>query len=147
MSPHYKLLTEVRAYLIRRSEDMKVRNIPEQLLQYYDAENGFAVIFLDSSIDRGLTDQHFVFDSGARLCFGLTVTTDRQHSSLISFRFHYTAPEKFGIPFLRFELSANSHTDPLSEPLCHIHPGVADIRIPIDLHDPFAVLDRIFFRD
>jgi hypothetical protein len=43
------------------------------------------------------------------------------------------------------DLNKATDQNPLSEPRCHLHPGLEDARIPISLHDPFEILDRIFF--
>jgi hypothetical protein len=145
LSPAWKLLNEIRAYLIRRSEEIQVQNVPEKLLKYYDDKKGSASISMGPSFDKGNDEGQFVFDSGARLSFGLTVAFDNQHSRLHSFRFHYRAGDALGVPFIRFELRGGAHDNPLFEPRCHVHPGLEQVRIPIDIHDPIDILDRIFF--
>src|SRR5271169_3296498 len=70
--PH-EVLSEIRAYLLRRSGEMNnAKNNPIQSLKLKET-NGAAVIVLGPTIDNGPTPEHFKFDSGARLSFGLTL--------------------------------------------------------------------------
>jgi len=142
--PPHRVFSEIRAYLFRRSEEMDARNNPTQLLKLRQA-NGIALIALGPTIDKGPSPEHFQFDSGARLSFGLTLRELDRGSQLVSFRYHYHLPESRSPEFFRFDLNEKPHEDPLSEPRCHLHPGLEDVRIPLPLHDPFDVLDRIFF--
>ena len=123
---------------------MNVRNNPFQLLKLYPS-SGFAQIDLGPTIDKGSTADHFRFDSGARLCFGLTLREVERGSQIIASRYHYRLPDGHSSKFLRFDLSDEPHLDPLVEPRCHLHPGIADVRIPFSIHHPIEVLDRIFF--
>ena len=144
LGPPRAVLTEIRTYLIRRSEVMKTKNNPIQLLRFRQ-ENLVALIVLGPTIDRGPTDQHFNFDSGARLSFGLTLRVVDDGSRLVSFRYHYVLPAGGSPKYIRFDLNDAPHVDPLLEPRCHLHPGLDDARIPFAPRHPIEVLDRIFF--
>lgn len=141
--PH-EVFTEIRAYLWRRSEEMDTRNNPYQLLKLRET-NSVAFIALGPPMDKGATAEHFHFDSGARLSFGLTLREVNRGSQLVSFRYHYQLPAASSPEYLRFELNEASHADPLVEPRCHLHPGLEDVRIPFPLHHPLEILDRVFF--
>jgi hypothetical protein len=141
--PH-KLFSEIRAFLLRRSEEMDTKNNPIQHLKFTE-NNGVAWIALGPQIDKGSTPQHFHFDSGARLSFGLTVRELDGGSQLVAFRFNYHRSEARTPEYFRFDLNKAPHEDPLSEPRCHLHPGLDELRIPISMHDPIEILDRIFF--
>lgn len=142
--PPRKVLSDIRAYLLRRSEDMNTRNNPIQLLKF-SKSNEVASIALGPEIDKGPTPEHFHFDSGARLSFGLTLRERDRGAQLVSFRYHYQLPPAQSPEYIRFDLNEAQHSDPLSEPRCHLHPGLEDLRVPMSLHDPFEILDRIFF--
>jgi hypothetical protein len=144
LDPPHKVLSQIRAYLLRRSEKIKTRNNPIQLLRFY-SEADFAQIDLGPSIDKGSTPLHFHFDSGARLSFGLTLREVDGRSQIVSFRYHYAYPDGQSPQYLRFDLNQAPHTDPLTEPRCHFHPGIDDVRIPFSVHNPIEILDRIFF--
>lgn len=139
------VFSEIRAYLFRRSEEMKTRNNPYRLLKLLPDANGVASIELGPTIDKGPTSEHFCFDSGARLSFGLTLRARDRGSQLVSFRYHYQPPASRSPEYFRFDLNESPHQDPLLEPRCHLHPGLEGVRIPVSLHDPFEILDRIFF--
>jgi hypothetical protein len=96
-------------------------------------------------MDKGPTPQHFHFDSGARLSFGLTLRGVDRGSQIVSFRYHFVFPDGRSPQFLRFDLNDAPRTDPLAEPRCHLHPGLKDVRLPFPLHNPIEILDRIFF--
>lgn len=142
--PH-QVLSQIRAYLIRRSEEINTHNNAIQLLRLRKEGHGLAYIALGPTIDNGPTGSHFYFDSGARLSFGLTLREIGKKSELVSFRFHYERSEGHSPRFFRFDLNEKLHPDPLSEPRCHLHPGLDTVRIPFSLYDPIAVLDQIFF--
>jgi hypothetical protein len=139
-----KVFSDIRAYLGRRSQEMDTRNDPYGLLKLFE-DNSRALIVLGPTIDKGPTPQHFHFDSGARLSFGLTLRERDDGAQLVSFRYHYQLPAARSPEYFRFDLNEAQHEDPLSEPRCHLHPGLEGVRIPISLHDPFDILDRIFF--
>jgi hypothetical protein len=144
LDPPSRVFTEIRAYLQRRSDEMNVRNNPIQLLRLYPAK-GLAQIDLGPTIDKGATEGHFRFDSGARLCFGITLRQVDRGSQIVAFRYHYEFPDGRAPKFLRFDLNDDPHSDPLLEPRCHLHPGIDDVRIPFSVHHPIEILDRIFF--
>jgi hypothetical protein len=144
LDPPRKVLTQIRAYLLRRSEEMKTKNNPIQLLKFFE-ENNFAQIDLGPSIDKGPAAGHFHFDSGARLSFGLTLREANGESQVLAFRYHYKFTDGHAPQYLRFDLNEAPHTDPLVEPRCHLHPGIDDVRIPFSVHNPIEILDRIFF--
>ena len=107
--------------------------------------HGLVSIYLGPGIDKGPTTDHFVFDSGAHLSFWLTVRETGSGFSLVAYRFHYSSPAGSSPAFLRFDLNRQAHNDPLTEPRCHLHPGLDDVRLPLPVLDPLEVLDRIFF--
>jgi hypothetical protein len=140
----YEVFSEIRAYLLRRSSEMITRNNPIQLLKLREA-GGAALIVLGPTIDKGPTPDHFHFDSGARLSFGLTLREVHRQSQLVSFRYHYQLPAARAPQYLRFDLNDAPLEDPLAEPRCHLHPGLENVRIPLSLHHPMEILDQIFF--
>jgi hypothetical protein len=139
-----QLFTQIRAYLQRRTDGMNVRNNPHRLLRLYPS-NGFAQIDLGPTIDKGPTPEHFSFDSGARLSFGLTLREVEDGSQVVSYRYHFVFPDGQSPQYLRFDMRDAPHPDPLIEPRCHLHPGIDDVRIPFSVHHPIEILDRIFF--
>jgi len=143
--PPYRVLSQIRAYLIRRSEEMETANNAIKLLKYHDDGHGMALIVLGPTFDKGPTPAHFHFDSGARLSFALTLREQGHASELVASRFHYQLPEGSSPEYFRFDLNETLHEDPLFEPCCHLHPGLEDVRIPVSLHDPIEILDQIFF--
>ena len=138
------LFSEIRAYLYRRSDEIYTKNEPHGLVQLFNA-NGSADITLGPMIDKGDTPEHFHFDSGARLSFALTLRQRERGWQLLTFRYHYQLPASRSPEYIRFDLNKATDPNPLSEPRCHLHPGLEEVRIPIPLHDPFEILDRIFF--
>jgi len=143
--PPHRVLSQIRAYLIRRSEEMETSNNAIKLLKFRQDAHGIALIVLGPTFDKGPTPGHFHFDSGARLSFALTLRERGHSSELVAFRFHYQLPEGSSPEYLRFDLNETLHDDALAEPRCHLHPGLEDVRIPLSLHDPIAILDQIFF--
>jgi hypothetical protein len=143
--PPPRVFREIRAYLIRRSAEMRMPNNPIQLVKLRQDQHGMALIVLGPTLDKGSTPDHFHFDSGARLSFGLTLREHDNGSLLISYRFHYHLPERRSPAFFRFDLNDTLHEDSLAEPRCHLHPGLEDVRIPLYLYDPISILDQIFF--
>ncbi len=144
LEPSREVFTQIRGYLFRRSQEMKTGNNAYKLLSYHPSKD-LAEIELGPSIDIGPTPEHFHFDSGARLSFGLTLREVNRGSQLVAFRYHYEFPDGQSLQYLRFDLNDGPHSDPLAEPLCHLHPGIADVRIPFSVHHPIEILDRIFF--
>jgi len=143
-SPH-KVVSAVRAYLIRRAGEISVENNPWKFLKFSGSSEGAWLITMGPTIDRGDTEEHFHFDTGARLSFGLTLQEEGSKSRLLSFRYQYNLPDGKSPRFLRFDLNRSAHADPLQEPLCHLHPGLEEARLPFFIHSPLEILDRIFF--
>ena len=143
-APH-KVFSSIRAYLIRRADETCVENNPWASLKFTTASKGVWLIAIGPTIDDGDTPDHFHFDSGARLSFGLTLQDDGNRSRLVSFRYQYNLPNGKSPSFLRFDLNRALHENPLTEPLCHLHPGLEKVRLPLFLHHPLEILDRIFF--
>jgi hypothetical protein len=143
-APH-KVVSSIRAYLIRRAGEIAADNNPWVSLEFTKASKGVWLITMGPTIDQGETPDHFHFDSGARLSFGLTLKEDGNRSRLVSFRYQYNLPDTKSPRFLRFDLNPATHENPLTEPLCHLHPGLEDVRLPWSLHHPLEILDRIFF--
>lgn len=96
------------------------------------------------SIDKGPTDLHFNLESGARLSFGITLREGNGRCSLVAYRFQLNLPETQSPPFYRFDLNEKGHESPLTEPRCHYHLGVEDVRLPCPALTPLDVLDRVF---
>jgi hypothetical protein len=146
LGPPRTVFSELRAYLIRRADEIGVEeNNPWTLLRYVPPDKGLCYIALGPSVDKGPTPSHFRFESGSRLSFGLTLAEEGRGSRLVSFRYHYQLPDGMVPAYLRFDLNKNLHDDPIKEPCCHLHPGLDEVRIPITLYEPFEILDRIFF--
>jgi hypothetical protein len=145
LGPSRTVFSEIRAYLIRRAEELAEDNNPWTLLRFAPPAKGISLIALGPTIDKGPTSEHFRFDSGARLSFGLTLKEQDHGSRLVSFRYHYHLPDGHSPGYLRFDLNESLHADPLTEPCCHLHPGLEDVRIPSTLLNPLEILDRIFF--
>jgi hypothetical protein len=141
----YEVVSDIRAYLIRRADEMSVGNNPWKLLKFREDVGGFWLIALGPSIDKGDTADHFHFDSGARLSFVIVLREHDNSARLITFRYQYQLPDGASPSFLRFDLNQATHENPLTEPLCHLHPGLEDVRLPLSLHAPIEILDRIFF--
>lgn len=145
LGPAHNVVSEIRGYLIRRADEMSVANNPWVSLKFTKASKDAWLIALGPTIDKGDTHDHFHFDSGARLSFGLTLRGEGHATRLISFRYQYELPDASSPAFLRFDLNHSAHENPLYEPLCHLHPGLEGVRLPLSLHHPIEILDRIFF--
>jgi hypothetical protein len=142
-----EILSKLRAYLINRTSEINTyNNVIGNLRISPSKAPGVSIINYGPTIDKGATEEHFQFDSGARLCFGLAF---RERSSndceIVSYRFHYHLANGNAIEFLRFDLNPDAHQEPLLEPRCHLHPGLEHVRLPIVALTPWEVLDRIFF--
>jgi hypothetical protein len=145
LGPPREVFSQIRAYLLRRADEMSERNYPHQLVKFIAEDSGLALIELGPRFDKGLEPTHFRFDSGARLSFGIILREISHRSQLVSFRYHYHLPAEGSPKYLRFDLNKVSYADPPIEPRCHLHPGLEKVRIPLSLHDPLEILDRIFF--
>ena len=137
----------LRGYLSKRADEINAPNdVLAGLKMSPRSSSGDVLINYGPTIDKGKTENHFRFDSGARLCFGIAIhERSRQEYDLLSYRFHYHMPDNQSLSFLRFDLNPGHHQNPLSEPRCHLHPGLDAIRLPLPILSPFEVLDRIFF--
>src|SRR5258708_36633812 len=90
--PARQLTTEIRSYLFERTKTMDSENDIFRLLKTAQDEKGNDLILLGPTIDKGSTIEHFQFDSGARLSFGITVHGISHSASLVEYRFHYNLP-------------------------------------------------------
>jgi hypothetical protein len=137
------LFFQIRRYLEEQGRRHSVVNAGN--LVRFEPEQDTAAIELGPQIDKGPTAQHFSFRSGARLTFGVTVRKLEEGAGLLSYRFYLRLPERCPLTFLRFDLNAKPHEDPLREPRCHIHLGLEHVRVPSLVLSPLEVLDRLFF--
>ncbi len=138
-----KVATEIRGFLIKNEQEHTANNPVKLVRRTNDSRS--SAIMLGPQIDKGLTSDHFRFDSGARLSFGITLKDQGNGSLLISYRFHFVFREGHDPQFVRFDLNPTGVMDPLLEPRCHTHPGVEEVRLPARLLAPIEVLERIFF--
>jgi len=104
-----QLTTEIRAYLFERAKTMQVENKIFGQLRTDKDRNGDHLIVLGPTTDKGLTAEHFVFDSGSRLSFSITVREEGKKSLLLAYRFHYQLPDGAMPAFLRFDLINRAH--------------------------------------
>ncbi len=139
-----EVFRQIRAYLFQRSHETSVKNNAYQLLSFY-ASRDVTEIELGPAIDKGPAREHFHFDSGARLSFGLTLREVERGSQVVSYLYQFVFPDGQSPQYLRFDLNKGPRPDPLAEPRCHLHPGIADVRIPFSVHNPIEIFDRIFF--
>ena len=139
------VLNEVRGILYKYQETQaKASNNVIALIKTASDRNGSFLIELGPQIDKGPTPGHFHFDSGARLSFGITLNpTDKKHSRVLSYRFHYVAANGRNPEFLRLDLNGSTHPTPLQEPRCHIHPGHEHVRIPSPVLVPSHALEIV----
>jgi hypothetical protein len=140
-----QLTTEIRSCLFERTKAMAAENNVHRLLRTKQDRHGEYLILLGPTFDKEPMTEHFQFDSGARLSFGITVREEGQSSFLIAYRFHYHLPPGSMPAFLRMDLINRPHKRVLHEPRCHLHPGSDGIRFPLPALSPIEVLDRIFF--
>ena len=81
-----KVWQQIRAYLIARQDDGH-QGTDLYKVKLTDSTDE-TLINLGPTIDKGPTNTHFLFKSGARLSFGLILRSDTsQHSSLVAYRF------------------------------------------------------------
>jgi len=104
-----QLTTEIRAYLFERAKTMQVENKIFGQRRTDKDRNGDHLIVLGPTTDKGLTAEHFVFDSGSRLSFSITVREEGKKSLLLAYRFHYQLPDGAMPAFLRFDLINRAH--------------------------------------
>jgi hypothetical protein len=146
LPPAGDLFRELRAFLYRfqQSQNSTFNNVYGLLTIDKDTPRR-ALVNLGPSFDKGETTDHFRFDSGARLSFGITLAADDRESRLLGYRFHYVAPDGKSPTFIRFDLNRELHSSPLMEPLCHMHPGHDDIRLPSVVMHPLHVLEVVLY--
>jgi hypothetical protein len=124
---------------------MTVENNIRRLLRTKQDRHGQHPILLGPTFDKETATEHFQFDSGAKLSFGITLREEGKSSFLVGYRFHCHLPPESKPAFLRIDLNKQPHKRVLYEPRCHLHPGSEDIRLPLPALPPIEVLDRIFF--
>ncbi len=143
LAAHHEFLAEILSFLITNEQSEKSNN-PQRLLKR-TTEGDLVKIVLGPQIDKGPSDGHFKFDSGARLSFGITLRQLRRKSHLVAYRFHYVFRDGHSPSFVRFDLNSSGERPALEESRCHLHPGLDDSRLPARVLRPLEVLDRIFF--
>jgi hypothetical protein len=136
-------LTRIRSHLLS-NEQQEVSNNIQALLKRTENRDMVNIV-LGPQIDKGPSEGHFKFDTGARLSFGITIRRERKKSRLHSYRFHYVFPEGHSPSFIRFDLNPSGDRAPLEESRCHLHPGLDATRIPSRVLGPLEVLDRVFY--
>lgn len=139
------LFLRIRGYLLKQDRRLGTKHNLEQIVQYDQGLSNEFQIFLGPPIDKGPHSSFFNFPSGARLSFSIAVRQHDGKCDILSYRFHFHFPDKHSPEFIRIDLLDKPHSDPLKEPLAHIHPGMHEIRLPCPLLTPIEVLDRIFF--
>jgi hypothetical protein len=137
-----RFLTRIRAFLMKFEQENESNN-PISLVKYTQNRD-VAEIVLGPQIDKGPSDDHFKFDSGARLSFGISLRRNRQHSHLVAYRFHFVFKDGHSPPYIRFDLNYSGGRSTLEESRSHLHPGLDDTRLPARVLSPLEVLDRIF---
>jgi hypothetical protein len=137
------LVAQIRTYLQRQDADLGHQNNVHRILRTVESQHR-TLITVGPSIDKGPTDSHFYLESGSRLSFGITLREDSGRCSLVAYRFQLNLPEHQSPSFYRFDLNDRAHESPLTEPRCHYHLGVDDVRLPCPVLTPLEVFDRIF---
>ena len=137
-------VAQVRTYLQNRNIELGKKNNVLKILKEEKSQD-IVLISLGPSIDKGPTDSHFLFESGSRLSFGISLRESGGRCALLAYRFQVSFTTTSPVPFLRFDLNREAHATPLFEPKCHYHPGSDEIRLPCPPLMPLEVLDRIFF--
>jgi hypothetical protein len=144
-----RVFSHLRAYLWEQSQLSGVRNDVYRALKMESQRGDQFLICLGATFVKKPADAPFELGSGARLSFGLTLRETGSRSCVVACTFRYYLPSDLppgrSPEFLRFDLNRESHSDPLAEPRCHLHPGLDEVRLPLPVLDPFEVLDRIFF--
>ena len=136
-------VAQIRAYLQGQDADLGHRNNVLRILRTF-SNHGLTFVSVGPSFDKGPTETHFHLESGARLSFGITLREANGRCSLIAYRFHLSLPEGQSPSFYRFDLNDKADETPLTEPRCHYHPGVDNVRLPCPALTPLEVFDRIF---
>jgi hypothetical protein len=136
-------VAQIRNYLQLQDADLRNRNNVQRILKTF-SNHGLTFVSVGPPFDKGPTETHFHLESGSRLSFGITLRDGNSRCSLVAYRFHLSLPEGLSPSFYRFDLNERAHATPLTEPRCHYHPGVEDVRLPCPALTPIEVLDRIF---
>jgi hypothetical protein len=134
---------QIRAYLQWQDADLGHRNNVDRILRKNESKQR-TVITVGPSLDKGPMDSHFYLESGSRLSFTIVLREGHGRCALVLYRFHLSLPEGQSPSFYRFDLIKEAHKSPLTEPRCHYHPGVEDVRLPCPALTPLEVFDRIF---
>ena len=137
------LVAQIRNYLLTQDADVGLRNNVYQFLKAFESRRR-TVISMGPQFDNGPEESHFRLESGSRLSFGITLSEGNSRCSLVAYRFQVNLPEGRSPAFYRFDLNDKAHETPLTEPRCHYHPGVDDVRLPCPALTPLEVLDRVF---
>jgi hypothetical protein len=135
---------QLRLYLEDQAKRLRKPQNIVKLVRFCESHDEF-VIELGPSFDKGDSETHFHFPSGARLSFGITLRRQGAGGVLIAYRFCLKLPVSSSVDCFLFNLNPMAHTDPLREPRFHVHPGFLHFRIPLPALSPLDVLDRIFF--
>jgi hypothetical protein len=138
-----QLVADVRTYLLRQDADLGRPNVVYRIFRT-GTSHQVTTISVGPHRDKGSTDTHFHLESGSRLSFFVELREGNGRCSLIRYRFQLNLPEGQSPSFYRFDLNEKAHETPLTEPRCHYHPGVDDVRLPCPALTPLDVLDRIF---
>jgi hypothetical protein len=139
------LFMKIRGYLLKQDRRIGTKHDLERIVKYDEGPDGTFQIFLGPPIDKKQDDSFFNFPSGGRLSFSIALRKHNSSCEIIAYRFHFRFPDKHSPEFIRIDLLGKSHSDPLAEPLAHIHPGMHSVRLPCPPLTPIEVLDRVFF--
>ena len=112
----------IRGYLLKQDRRLGTQHNLEEIVRFEKTAGGGFQIFLGPTIDKGPDPTFFIFPSGARLSFSIALRELPNGSEIIAYRFQYTFPQRHSPEFIRIDLNSKSHSDPLAEPLAHIHP-------------------------
>ena len=137
-------LIRLRGYLLKQDRRIGTKHDLQRIVTFQQSDGIFQV-FLGPTIDKGDDGSFFSFPSGARLSFSIALRETASGCELLSYRFQFRFPARHSPEFIRIDLGSKSHSDPLAEPLAHIHPGIHSVRLPCPPLDPIEVLDRVFF--
>ena len=136
-------VAQIRTYLQKQNADSPTQNNVHKLLKRI-ASHHVTSISVGPPFEKGPPDLYFYLESGARLSFGITLRESNGRCSLVAYRFHLSLPEGQSPAYYRFDLNEKAHKTPLTEPRCHYHPGVDNVRLPCPALTPLEVFDRIF---
>jgi hypothetical protein len=136
---------KIRGYLLKQDRRIGTKHDLERVVRYDEGPDDTFQIFLGPPIDKEQGDSFFNFPSGARLSFSIALRKCIGGCEILSYRFHFRFPDKHSPEFIRIDLLAKPDSDPLAEPLAHIHPGMHSVRLPCPPLTPIEVLDRVFF--